>query len=316
MEAFFQDNPGRVDVQHTYLGGKYYVAVLCYVVAGRPQAVAVQHSAHDISIGKQNGSRAVPGFHHGSIILIKIFFLLGHNLIVGPWLRNGDHHCQGQFHAVHYQELQGVVQHSGIRTGFIDYRKHFVQISLQHGRVHSLFPGQHFIHIAPDGINLSVVYDKTVGMRSLPAGVCVGAESGVNNGDSRFVVRTLKIREKGPKLSHQEHSLVNNGPAGERHYIGSIVGLLKASADYIEPPVEFQPLLYIPGSLHKGLFNTGHFFKSLMSQYLGSRRHLSPTKEGKAFPLYDIFKHFLSLASFQYILREEKHTDSVISLFT
>ena len=53
-----------------------------------------------------------------------------------------------------------------------------------------------------------------------------------------------------------------------------------------------------------------------MSEHTRYGRHLPPAKEVHSFLAYDTLKHFLGLIPFEDILREEKHTNSVISFFT
>ena len=74
--------------------------------------------------------------------------------------------------------------------------KLFVQILGLHG----LFSGKHLIHIAPDGIDFTVVHDQPVRMGSLPAGIGIGTETGVDNGNGRFIGFILKVHEKPAKL--------------------------------------------------------------------------------------------------------------------
>ena len=51
--------------------------------------------------------------------------------------------------------------------------------------MHRLFPGEHPVGVAPDGVDLAVVDDVAVGVGPLPAGVGVGGEAGVDDGDGR-----------------------------------------------------------------------------------------------------------------------------------
>ena len=66
-----------------------------------------------------------------------------------------------------------------------------MQLTLQMLGFHVLLAGQHLIGIAADGVDLAVVYHQAVRMRTLPAGVGVGGETGVYHGDSGFVILAL-----------------------------------------------------------------------------------------------------------------------------
>ena len=104
-------------------------------------------------------------------------------MVVGPGLRNRHHDGQRKLHAAHNEEFQRVVQHGGVRTSGIYHRKHLVELSFQMVGRHGLLTGQHFVGISADRVDLTVVNDKTVGMRPHPAWIRVGAEPGVNHGN-------------------------------------------------------------------------------------------------------------------------------------
>ena len=78
------------------------------------------------------------------------------------------------------------------------------------GAGHGLFPGQHPVGIAPDGVDLAVVQDHPVGMGPLPAGIGVGGKAGVHQRDGALAVRAGQIRIEPPQLLHQEHALIYN----------------------------------------------------------------------------------------------------------
>ena len=82
--------------------------------------------------------------------------------------------------------------------------------------------------------------DKAVGMRSLPAGICVGRKAGMYDGNCGLIVLVLKVCKKGTQLSHKKHSLIHNSPAGKRRHIGIIVALLELAAHHIKTAVKIQ----------------------------------------------------------------------------
>src|SRR5699024_5774919 len=126
----------------------------------------------------------------------------------------------------------------------IDRRKNFVQFSLQSSGLHRLFTGAHLIHISPDRIDLSVVYDKTVRMCPLPARRGIGTESGMHHGDRRLKILILQILKEPSQLTHKEHSFVNDRPAGKRYYIGIVTALLKDSSDNRQSSVKGKALFH------------------------------------------------------------------------
>ena len=186
-----------------------------------------------------------------------------------------------------------------------------MELFLQVGRLHGLFPGLHFVRISPDGIDLPVVDDEPVGVRPLPAGVGVGAKPGMDGGNGRFIVRILKISEEGAKLSHQKHTLIHNGPAGKGYHISVIRGLLEYPPCDIQSAVKGKSLRCICGLLYKALHNVGHTLHRFMSKYIGKGGHFTPAQKLHAFLLYNNLKHLLCLIAAKLLLGEEKHANAV-----
>ena len=61
---------------HPFGKNEDQIIIICNVITGRTQTVAVKHCSHHITVGEQNRCRSVPRLHHRRIILIEIFFLL------------------------------------------------------------------------------------------------------------------------------------------------------------------------------------------------------------------------------------------------
>ena len=123
----------RRDIQYAYLGGQNQLLIIREIPPAGPQAVPVQYRAHAVTIGEHNGGRAVPGLHHGGIVVVEVPLLPVHPLIVGPWLGNTHHNSLGQFHAVHHEELQGIVQHSAVTAPLVHHGQDLVHIVVHQG---------------------------------------------------------------------------------------------------------------------------------------------------------------------------------------
>ena len=250
------------------------------IIPGGAQAVAVENSAHDVAVGKEDGGGAVPWLHHGGIVVVKIPLLSGHPRIVAPRLRDGNHHRQGQGNAVHHEKFQGVVQHGGVGAAFPNHRQNLVHVRCHAGRLHGFLPRQHPVGIAPDGVDFAVVENQSIGVRPLPAGGGVGGESGVNHGNGAFVAVLLQIGVKLPQLVYQEHPLIYNCSGGEGAHIGAVTALLKYPPDDIQLPVKVQPLGNISGATHKALVDGGHGLPRSGTQHLRRNRNLPPAQKG------------------------------------
>ena len=305
----------RRDVQHPHLGGEDELVVAGDVVPAGAQAVAVQHRAHAVPVGEEDRGRAVPGLHQDGVVLVEVPLGAGDGLVVAPGLGQGDHDRQGQLHAAHHQELQGVVQHGRVGAVHVHHRQHLVHVRGQHPRGHGLLPGQHPVDVAPDGVDLPVVEDKAVGVGPLPGGVGVGGEAGVDQGDGALVVPVLEVGVEPAQLVDQEHALVDDGPAGQGGHIGALAPrLLEHPPGHIELPVKIQPPAHAGRPLHKPLLDAGHLGQGLVAQDGGLHGHGAPAQELHALLLHDDLEHLLGLAPLQGVLGEEEHAHAVVPL--
>ena len=301
--------------QHSHLGGKDEPFVVGDDIAAGAQAVAVQHRAHHIAVAEENGSRSVPGLHHGGVVLVKIPPPPGDGVVVAPGLRDGHHHRKGQVHAAHHQKFQGVVQHGGVGPGSVHHRKHPGDVvGAEGGGAHGFLPGQHFVCVAPDGVDLAVVDDEAVGMGPLPAWVCVGGKTGMDDGNGGFKVLVPQIVEKGAQLPHQEHSLVDDGPAGKAGHIAAPVALLKDPPHDVEPAVKGEARGHVLRLFHKALTDHRHAVPRPVAQHAGPHRHRPPAEKFQPFFFHDDLKHLLRLAAGQFVLRQKEHANAVFPL--
>ena len=303
----------RRNVQHAHLRGEDHKAVVGLIVPGRPQAVPVQAGPHHVPVGEENGRRAVPGFHHGGIVVVHIPDAPGHVPVPAPGLRDGDHHRLGQLHTAEHEKLQGVVQHGRVRPAGVHHRQDFFHLAVQGFRVHGLFPGQHPVDVAPDGVNLPVVQEQPVGMGPLPAGVGVGGKPGVDQGNGGFVAGVLEVPVELPQLVDQKHTLVDNGPAAEGGHIGVPHRLLILPADNVQPAVKVQVLLGLFRPADKALPDGGHAVPGPLAQNLGIHRHLPPAQKLHPVLFHQNLKELLPLAAVKPVLGKEKHADGIAS---
>ena len=174
VQTFLQYDMLFIDRQYTDFRCQHQRIIIGNIVTGRTQSVAVQDRTHDIAIRKYDGCRTVPRLHHRCIVLVKITDLLGDGIIVCPRLRNADHGSQRQFHATHYKEFQSIIQHGRIGSVTVYDRQYLMQVIPQMLACHVFLTRQHLIGITADRIDLTVVYNETVRVCTLPARVRVG----------------------------------------------------------------------------------------------------------------------------------------------
>ena len=188
-----------------------------------------------------------------------------------------------------------------------------MELSFQIIRSHGFFSGEHFICISFDGIDFTVMYNEAVWMCTFPAWVGVCTETGMYHSNGRFIVSILKICKECTKLTYQEHTFIYNGTAGHGNYISIVITLFKYTAGNIKFPVKRQSRFHIFRFLDKGLNNVRHFFQSFVTKNFRTYRYGTISEEFHSFFFNDDFKHFFRLVAFQFILRKEKHGNTVFS---
>ena len=92
-DAALADDLCRVQVEDADLGGQHHQAVVGDPVAGRAQAVAVQHGPDLVAVGEGHGCGPVPRLHQHRVVLVEGPAGRIHGGVVFPGL--GDHHHDG-----------------------------------------------------------------------------------------------------------------------------------------------------------------------------------------------------------------------------
>ena len=129
--------------------------------------------------------------------------------------------------------------------------------------------------------------------------------------NGRFIILILKIRKESPKLPHQKHSFIHNGPAAHGHHIGIIIALFKFPTGNIKPPVKTDSGFHILGFPYKCLHDTGHTFSCLTSQNLRKYRNRPPAQKLQIFLFKNNLKHFFRLCTADLMLRKKQLGNSI-----
>ena len=80
----------------------------------------------------------------------------------------------------------------------------------------------------------------------------------MHHGDGRLKSVRLEIRIELPKLTHEEHSLIDDRPAGKAHHIRVVIGLFKLPSRKIQETLKRQSLPDVFRLFHEALQDTGH----------------------------------------------------------
>ena len=201
---------------------------------------------------------------------------------------------------------------AALTTGRTLFRSFFRWLGL-----HGLLPGQHLVRIAPDGIDLAVVYDETVGMGPLPAGVGIGTETGMYDGDGRLVIRhpadpgRRNAADVPGTFPCIQWFCWKGIPRRCRRWTARRSGGPHRASGRSPVPFPRPPDCFTKPCMMHGIFSSALLPKD--------RRHggnLSPAQELHALFFHNDLEHLPGLVALQLILGEEEHSDTVISFFT
>ena len=229
LEAALADHIGRVDVEHADLAGQHHEPVAGHPVPARAQPVAVEHRPDHGPVGERHAGRAVPGLHHGGMEPVEGAAGRIHLVVVLPRLGNHHQHGVRQGPAAEVQQFQALVEAARVAAGLIQDRQQPLhapavrgpreQVAGQHG-----LAGPHPVPVPPDRVDLPVVRDVAVRVGQRPGREGVGGKARVDQGQRRDVPRVGQVRVERCQLHRGQHSLVPDGPRGQRDDVA--VGLV------------------------------------------------------------------------------------------
>ena len=199
----------RVDRHDADLARHDDAVVVRQVVPARTQAVAVEHGAYVVTVGKGDRSRAVPGFHDAGLVLVERAPCPGHEFVALPGLRDHHHHRFLQRSAGHEQELEHVVEDAGVGAVGLGDREQIAQRAAEQPALHDAFAGLHPVLVAAQRVDLAVVAHESVGLGAVPARKGVRREPRVHHGQVALVVRVVEIVEEVGQLARRQHALVD-----------------------------------------------------------------------------------------------------------
>jgi hypothetical protein len=179
--------------------------------------------------------------------------------------------------------------------------------------VHRFLAGEHAVDVAADGVDLAVVEDEAVRVRPVPARGRVGRKARVHQGQRGLVALVLQIVKEFPELPYQEHALVDDRPARERHDVGAGDGLLVFAAGDVESAVEVQSACDVLRAADKALLDGRHALCRERAQNLRMRRHFAPEEQLHALLFEDDLEELAAAAARERVLRQKQHADRVVA---
>ena len=216
LQPPFLDDPILGNRQHAHFRTHDHDIVVGDDIARRAQAVAVQGRADLAAVGKGDGRRPVPGLHDGGVVFVKGPALVVHERMPVPGFRDHHHDRVGQRIAAGDQQLQGVVEGSGIRGPVADQRPQLFEVVAQQFRLHGMAARQHPVDVAPDGVDLAVMTEVAERLRQRPRREGVGGEPLMDQGEGRFEPLVVEVQVVLVQVGRQHHALVDDGAGRQR----------------------------------------------------------------------------------------------------
>ncbi len=199
-----------VDTQHSDLAGHDHPIVVCQVITTRPQAVAVQHGADVTAVGESDRSRTVPWLHQARVVLVESAFVIRHQFLLLPRLRDHHHDRFLQRAAGHQQEFEHIVERAGVRRIGFDDREEPVDRPVEEIAADDALTRSHPVDVAAQRVDLAVVGHEPVRLCAIPARKRIRRETRVHHREVRLVIGIPQVWIERKNLIGCEHPLVND----------------------------------------------------------------------------------------------------------
>ena len=292
--------------------------------AGR-RPVAVERGADLAAVGKGDRSRPVPRLHQRGVILVERAALGRHQRIAGPSFRDQHHHRVAEAVAAREQQLEGVVEAGGVRLAVRDQRPHLVEIGAEQVRFQRAAARVHPVHVAANGVDLTIVRHEAVGVRKLPAGEGVGAEPLVHQAQRRNAVRIAQVVVKRAHLRCQQQALVDDragrkaghvqlGQARQPMLLGHLrQRVLRLLADHQQLALERVLVCAVGPARDEALADDRHRGDHGVAQAIKRNRNVSPADQRLAFLLDELLERLRNEVAARLVLRHEAHCHAVVA---
>ena len=317
----------RQDVLGAHLDGahlacQHKATVARHIVAGGAQAVTVEGGAQRATVSKGDGRRAIPRLHEHGLVSVVGAALLAQAVVVVP--RLGQQHGRGtrKRTTVHDQELEHVVQNRGVRTFAVDDGHHALKIVLQHGAVQVGLAGANPVDVTLESVDLAVVDDKAVGVRTLPTGRGVGGVARVDERHGRLDGGVVEVDEEAAHLRGDQHALVHDGTRAHGAHVEDLVSqgelgvglLLDGAAAHVQATLKGIAGGCVVRTAQEGLQDSRHAGAGRLAQVVRVDRHLAPKEQRHAGLGAALLKHAAGILYALVVLREEQHGHAIVAL--
>ena len=127
-------------------------------------------------------------------------------------------------------------------------------------------------------------------------------------------VRRLQVLVEGPELSYKEHSLVDDRAAGKGDDVCPELGLLELTAEHVEAAVKLKAPGRVLRPCDEAVHDDRHAVACPLAEHPGADGNLAPAQEVQPFLPAQRLDHPHGLCPEQFVLWEEEHSHTVVTL--
>ena len=223
---------------------------------------------------------------------------------------------------VHDQELEHIVQNRGVGTLAVDDGHHALKIVLQHGAVQVRFASANPVDVALEGVDLAVMDDKAVGVRTLPAGRGVGGVARMDERHGRLDGGVVEVDEEAAHLRGDQHALVHDSARAHGAHVEDLVAqgklgvglLLDGAAAHVQATLEGVTCRRVVRTAQEGLQDSRHAGAGRLAQVVRIDGYLAPKEQRYAGLGAALLKHATGILYALVVLREEQHGHAIVAL--
>ena len=257
-------------------------------VAGRAQAVAVEHATGVASVAEEQGCRPVPWFHQDGMILVEGFQVFADGVLVVERFRHKHGHGVRQAQAGHDEEFQGIVQRGTITHAGLQDGPDLPDVAQRRSGKHAL-ASLHPAAVATYGIDFAVMGQQPERLRQAPRGESIGAETRMHQSQPAGEIRLREVSEVLAHLRGRQHSFIYDVLARKRDDVEILVtdAPFYFLTNKIEAPFE---VLHVRGPGHEHLLDVRLRGRSLAPEYGRVHRHIAQVHEFQTLA-FNLFHH-------------------------
>ena len=214
-QTVLADHAGLIDRQYTCFRREDNITVFCHDISCRTKSVSIEGRDDGTAIGKCQCGRTVPWLHEHAVIFVECLDIFVHLLVLDPRLRDHHHGGLSQRSSGQSQELKSVIEHRRVRTVRVDDRQYFFHIIAKSLVADGSGSCIHRIDVTAKGVDLTVMDQVAVWMRTLPAREGVGAVTGVNERQGGIKGQVLQVEIESIHLFRGKHALIDDRSCGK-----------------------------------------------------------------------------------------------------